>query len=115
ASGDVVVALDVGAATERITELVERYELDAVAIALLWAFANPAHERALADAVGKVRPELFVSCSVDVSPRLGEFERTVATVINAHVGPARPAALGGLDEVLRRDGLAEPLLVMQSN
>ena len=115
ASGDVVVALDVGAATERITELVERYELDAVAIALLWSFANPAHERALADAVGKVRPELFVSCSVDVSPRLGEFERTVATVINAYVGPACTAYLGGLDEVLRRDGLAEPLLVMQSN
>ncbi len=75
ASGKVVVELDIDAAAERIGRMIAEYELDSVAIALLWSFANPAHEKALAQAI----PDVFVSSSADVSPRLGEYERTVAT------------------------------------
>src|SRR5207244_66659 len=73
------VELDIDAAAERIGRMIAEYELDAVAIALLWSFANPAHEKALAQAV----PDVFVSSSAEVSPRLGEYERTVATVLNS--------------------------------
>ena len=106
ASGTVVARLDVDAAVERITEMIAEYELDSVAIALLWSFANPAHEQALAQALAGV----FVSRSSQVSPRLGEFERTVATVLNGYVGPASSRYLSELE---RR--LSIPLLVMQSN
>src|SRR5947209_8086266 len=74
ASGKVVVELDVDAAAEAIGRMIADYELDAVAVALLWSFANPAHEKALAQAI----PDVFVSSSAAVSPRLGEYERTVA-------------------------------------
>jgi N-methylhydantoinase A len=106
ASGKVVVELDIDAAAERIGRMIAEYELDSVAIALLWSFANPAHEKALAQAISDV----FVSSSAEVSPRLGEYERTVATVLNGYVGPACSRYLSDLES-----RLATPLLVMQSN
>jgi N-methylhydantoinase A len=106
ASGKVVVALDVDAAAERIGRMIADYQLDSVAVALLWSFANPAHERALAQVI----PAAFVSASSQVSPRLGEYERTVATVLDAYVGPACSRYLGDLES-----RLATPLLVMQAD
>jgi hypothetical protein len=109
ASGKVVVELDADAAVERITGMIVEYELDSIAVALLWSFANPAHEKALAQAIHQVIPDAFVSCSSEVSPRLGEYERTVATVLNGYVGPACSRYLSELES-----RLATPLLVMQA-
>src|SRR6266516_1359651 len=106
ASGKVVVELDTDAAVERITAMIAEYELDSIAVALLWSFANPVHEKALAQAF----PRVFVSYSSEVSPRLGEYERTVATVLNGYVGPASSRYLSELES-----RLATPLLVMQSS
>ncbi|MEA2617388.1 MAG: N-methylhydantoinase [Chloroflexota bacterium] len=114
-TGTVVVALDPERAREEIRGFVRRYRLDAVAVTLLWSFVNPVHERLIADLLTDVAPEVYVSQSVDVSPRLGEYERMVATVINGYVGPACGRYLGDLADSLHRDGLATPLLVMQSN
>ena len=109
ASGKVVAELDTDAAVGRITRMIAEYELDSVAVALLWSFANPAHEKALAEAISVI-PEVFVSRSSEVSPRLGEYERTVATVLNGYVGPASSRYLSELES-----RLATPLLVMQSS
>ncbi|MFZ0873192.1 MAG: hydantoinase/oxoprolinase family protein, partial [Pseudonocardiaceae bacterium] len=109
ASGKVVVGLDTDAAVVRITRMIAEYELDSIAVALLWSFANPAHEKALAQAISQVIPDAFVSCSSEVSPRLGEYERTVATVLNGYVGPSCSRYLGELES-----RLATPLLVMQA-
>ena len=106
ASGKVVAGLDTDAAVGRITRMIAEYELDSVAVALLWSFANPAHEKALAQAI----PGMFVSLSSEVSPRLGEYERTVATVLNGYVGPASSRYLSELES-----RLSTPLLVMQSS
>jgi N-methylhydantoinase A len=114
-TGKVVVALDVDRAVADVLALVEAHDLDSVAIAFLWSFAHPAHERQLADALVDAAPELFVSISSEVSPRLGEFERIVATVMNGYVGPACSRYLGDLAVRLGQRSLAEPLLVMQSN
>src|SRR5438874_1198656 len=51
ATGKVVVELDIDAAADLIGRMIAEYELDAVAIALLWSFANPAHEQSLAQAI----------------------------------------------------------------
>ncbi|GAA1196663.1 hydantoinase/oxoprolinase family protein [Pseudonocardia alaniniphila] len=115
ASGAVVVSLDTDAAVEDIRRMIAEHRLDSVAIALLWSFANPEHEQALAEALAAVAPDVFVSSSAVVSPRLGEYERTVATVMNGYVGPACSRYLGRLAERLGEAGLAEPLLVMQSH
>jgi len=82
---------------------------------LLWSFRNPAHERRLAEIARELRPGLFVSLSSEVAPQLGEYERTVATVINAYVGPASVRYLRDTGERLAARSLASPFLVMQSN
>jgi N-methylhydantoinase A len=110
AFGRVVVELDVDSAAEEITRMIRKYRLDSVALALLWSFANPVHEKALEKAIAQASPHVFVCRSSDVSPRLGEYERTVATVLNGYVGPATSQYLGELGRRLTR-----PLLVMQSN
>ncbi|HEX4225796.1 MAG TPA: hydantoinase/oxoprolinase family protein [Pseudonocardiaceae bacterium] len=115
ASGAVVVALDAEAAVERVLALVRDFELDSVAVSLLWSFANPAHEEALVELLSDALPEVFVSSSSSVSPRLAEYERTVATVMNGYVGPACSRYLRRLADRLTESGLASPLLVMQSN
>jgi hypothetical protein len=52
-----------------------------------WSFANPEHEQVVEKIARTVAPDVFVSLSSRVSPRLGEFERTVASVLNGYIGP----------------------------
>jgi N-methylhydantoinase A/oxoprolinase/acetone carboxylase beta subunit len=78
----------------------------AVAVCLLHADLDPAHERAVA-AVLRERG-LDVTCSHEVSPEMREYERTVTTVINASLRPRCRAYLRGLAD------LADDVLVMTS-
>ncbi|HZY59159.1 MAG TPA: hydantoinase/oxoprolinase family protein [Candidatus Binataceae bacterium] len=84
--GEVVVELDEEAAEASIRRLVGQ-GAEALAICLLWSFSNPAHEQALKRLAQRIAPDLFVSCSCEVSPAIGEYGRTVATVMNAYIGP----------------------------
>ena len=63
-------------------------DVEAVAVCLLHADLEPAHEQAVA-AVLRARGH-DVSCSHEVSPEMREVERTITTVINAALRPALP-------------------------
>ena len=116
ADGAVVAPLDENAARETIRELLDGSdELQGVAITLLWSFRNDGHERRLAELVREVAPEAFVSLSSQTAPRQGEYERTVAAVINSYVGPASVGYLDRLVDRLREAGFDGQLLVMQCN
>ncbi len=75
--------------------------VEAIAIALLHSYANPAHERAVAQAIASVLPGAFITLSSDVAPEIGEFERTSTAVVNAYVGPVVQGYVSRL-----RDGIA---------
>ena len=47
--------------------------------------------------VERLAPGVFVCCSADLIPRWGEYERTVATVLNAYLGPVMSRYLGRLE------------------
>lgn len=115
ADGAVLAPLDEEAARERIRALLAGGEVDAVAIALLWSFRNPAHEQRLREIVEEEAPGLYVSISSEVSPRQGEYERTVATVINSYVGPASSAYLSELAEAMAERGMRRSPFIMQAN
>lgn len=114
-TGRVVASLDEDRARETIRALVEEQEIEALAISLLWSFRHPAHEKRLGEIARAMKPGLFVSLSCEVAPQLGDYERTVATVINAYVGPASVRYLRDTGERLAAKALASPFLVMQSN
>jgi N-methylhydantoinase A/oxoprolinase/acetone carboxylase beta subunit len=60
--------------------------IDAIAVCLLHADLDPAHEQQVAAALRAVRPELVV-CSHEVSPEFREYERMVTTVVEAYLEP----------------------------
>jgi N-methylhydantoinase A len=113
--GQIVAALDDGRARAAIQSMLDDDEVDAIAIALLWSFRNPAHEQRLLELVRELAPDVFVSVSSQTSPRQGEYERTVATVLNSYVGPASSRYLGDLDAAVRARGLRVAPFIMQSN
>jgi N-methylhydantoinase A len=84
--GEVVVPLDEGDVRRAVSELVAE-GVEALSISFLWAAANPAHERRSRDIARDVAPGLFVSCSSDLSSKLGEYERTTTAVMNSYIGP----------------------------
>jgi N-methylhydantoinase A len=113
--GTILAPLDEDAARRALANVLTAGSVEAVAIALLWSVANASHELRLREIVNDLAPELFVSLSCEVSPRLGEFERTVAAVINSYVGPASCRYLQDLSDRLARNGLRSPLYVTQSS
>jgi len=115
ADGAVVAPLDDEKARDTLRALLDGGELEGIAITLLWSFRNDAHERRLAELVGELAPDAFVSLSSQTAPRQGEYERTVAAVINSYVGPASVAYLDRLAQRLADAGFGGRLLVMQSN
>src|SRR3970040_986762 len=60
----------------------------AVAISLLFSFIEPAHERALGEALRRALPGVPVVVSSEVAREFREYPRTATTVIAAGLGPA---------------------------
>jgi N-methylhydantoinase A len=60
---------------------------EAVAICFLWSFQNPGHERRAAEILAAELPGVYISVSSALAPRLGEYERTATTLVNAYLGP----------------------------
>ena len=90
--GQVVVELNEEEAEAAIRTLVAK-GVEAIAICFLWSFKHAEHERRVKAMVERLAPGVFVCCSADLIPRWGEYERTVATVLNAYLGPV--SAAGG--------------------
>ena len=75
---------------EAVAHVVERVRAlapDVVAISLLHAYADGAHERRLADALHEALPALEIVLSSEVFPEIREYERTATTVAEAYLRP----------------------------
>jgi N-methylhydantoinase A len=98
---------DVGAAAAAIREA----GAEAVAIAFLWSFKNPEHEHRAAEIVRAELPGAYVSVSSDLVPRIGEYERTATTLVNAYLGPA----MSRYAEALERRLAGTNVVLLDSN
>ncbi|MBM3560901.1 MAG: hydantoinase/oxoprolinase family protein, partial [Alphaproteobacteria bacterium] len=113
ASGAVLTAL----AEDEIPPLVAALraaKAEAVAVCFIHAYVNPRHEQIIGAALRRALPECFVTLSSEILPEIREYERTSTTVINAYVGPPVRRYIGSLVDRLKAEGIAAPLLVMQS-
>ena len=95
------------AALEGLTEKLRGLGVESVAVCLLHSYANPAHEKLVAEAL----QGFFVSLSHEVLPEYREYERASTTVVNAYVTPLMARYLQSLSEKLG----ATRLRVFQSN
>ena len=114
AAGEVLIPLDDTAVEELVRALLKR-RVAAVAVCLLHAYANPAHERRIGEIVRRAMPDVFVTLSHEILREYREYERTSTTALNAYVGPVVQAYLSRLDNHLRTKRFGGTIQIMRSN
>jgi N-methylhydantoinase A len=100
---------------ERAVDRLLAEGVEAIAVCLINAYVNPAHEQLIKAVVARKAPGLPCCISFEVLPEIREYERTSTTVINAYVMPVVAAYLAALQRRLDAGGFRAPLLLMQSN
>lgn len=86
AGGKVVEKLTRQAITDAV-DAVRKLRPEAVAIGLLHSPADPADEHRLARAIRRSLPDIPITCSADLLPSFGEYERFSAAILNAAIAP----------------------------
>lgn len=107
ANGEELIALSDNS-IQQIRKRLEDTQPQAVAINLLFSFLDERHERAIEKIIPK---DIFVSRSSDVLPEYKEYERGMATWLNAWIGPIMQTYLSQLKTSVKNANLS----VMQSS
>jgi N-methylhydantoinase A len=89
-------------------------DAEAVAVCLLFAFRDPAHERAVAAELRRRHPGLHVVASHEVAPEFREYERASTTAADAYLGPVAARYLRALAAAAAEAGLPEPVVMLSS-
>lgn len=97
ADGSERAPLDVAALEREVRGLVEEDGIEALAIAFMNSYRNPAHERQARDIVKRLYPDLLLTISSAVAPEIREYERTNTACVNAYV---QPRVHGYLDKLV---------------
>ena len=112
--GTIITPLDEDATREALRTL-SQAGVQSIAVCLLHAYANPQHERRIAQLASEVCPGIDVSLSSDVVREFREFERTSTTCVNAFIRKPITDHLAALADALLHDRLNAPPFIMQGN
>ncbi len=112
--GEVEIPLDAAGCRDVAHQLGEM-GVEAIAIVFLHAYANPAHEAEAAAIMQAACPHLPISLSSTVLPVFREYERAMATVLNAALQPLVSHYIRNLERGLQDWDIRGPLFIMQSN
>ena len=82
--GSISTPLDYASLDEAVKKIIE-LNVASVAISLIHSYANPSHENVIRDTILRRAPQLSISVSSEISPKLREYERTNTAVANAYV------------------------------
>lgn len=112
--GEEIVPLD----EDRIKVLVDYFKkegVDAIAVAYLHAYKNPAHEIRTVELINELWPEAAVTASHEVTKEWREYERTNTAVLNSYVKPIASSYIDRLNARLSELGTGDLRYIMQSN
>ena len=98
-----------------IIELFRADGVEAIAVAFLHAYVEPANEITVVNEIKRLWPEVSVLASHEVSREWREYERTNTTVLSAYVHPITERYVNKLESRLNEEGFSKPLYMMQSN
>ena len=115
--GNEIVPLNRADVMAAIRRLIEADKVEAIAVSLIHAWANPRHEeeiRALS-AEADPRRKVYWSFGSSLSQVAGEYARANTAILNSYLGPTVERYLKGLETKLKSGGLKGPLLIMQGN
>ena len=91
-----MVALNEDEVRAAILSLVDA-GIEALAVCFLWSFLAPEHEARVKAIAAEIAPQLYVTCSHELAPKWGEYERTTAVALNAYIGPLTVNYVTNLD------------------
>ncbi|MGZ8693481.1 MAG: hydantoinase/oxoprolinase N-terminal domain-containing protein, partial [Gaiellaceae bacterium] len=89
-------------------------DAEAVAVCLLHAYRDPAHERAVVEELRRRLPGAHVVASHELAPEFREYERASTTAADAYLGPVVARYLHALADAAAAAGLPEPLVMRSS-
>ena len=98
----------------RAARRLARERAEAVAVCLLFAFLDPAHEARVAEILRAALPDAFVVASHEVAAEVREFERATTATVDAALGPPTGRYLGRLRAATAEAGLPEPHVMLSS-
>lgn len=112
--GEIVTPLDEDSVRAVAARLRAR-GIASVAVCLINAHMNPAHERRVREILLAELPQLSVSLSTDVLPEPPEFERTATTVANAYTAPILAEYMDTLSARLSQQGYGDDVVLVMHN
>jgi N-methylhydantoinase A/oxoprolinase/acetone carboxylase beta subunit len=116
--GEIVRPLDDDDVRRKVRRLVDR-GARAFVVSLLWSFVTPAHERRVKEIIREEYREYHVGylpviLSSDVSPRLGEYARTMTAILDAYLQRSMQLELSGTWDKLRDRGYRGPFFMVHN-
>jgi N-methylhydantoinase A/oxoprolinase/acetone carboxylase beta subunit len=117
--GNVIRPLDENNVREKVRYLVNRGARGFV-VSLLWGFLNPIHERRVKEIIRDEYKEFHIGympvvLAGQVVGKLGEYERTMAAILDAYLQRSMQIELSAMWDKLRERGYKKPLLMIQSS
>lgn len=117
--GNVLMPLDPDDVREQVQALVDRGARGFV-VSLLWSFLNPQHELEILDIIRSEYPDTYlgnvpVVCSHQISPRGGEYARTMTAIVDAYTHQQISSQLWTIGEMVRDAGYTKPLALVHNN
>jgi N-methylhydantoinase A len=116
--GQVVIPLKKEEVLNKVQYLVD-WGCQGFVISLLWSFMNPIHEKMVQEVIEEEYPEVYLGSfpillSSEVSPRLGEYPRTMTAILSGYLHSAMGDHISGLGQELRDREYRKPILIVHS-
>ena len=117
--GKIIRPLDENDVREKVRYLVSRGARGFV-VSLLWGFLNSANERRVKEIIRDEYKEFHIGylpvvLAGQVVGKLGEYERTLAAILDAYLQRSMQIELSAMWDKLRERGYKKPLLMIQSS
>jgi N-methylhydantoinase A/oxoprolinase/acetone carboxylase beta subunit len=117
--GHIIRPLDENDVREKVRYLTSRGARGFV-VALLWGFLNPTNERRVKEIIRDEYKEFHIGylpvvTAGQVVGKLGEYERTMAAILDAYLQRSMQIELSAMWDKLRERGYSKPLLMIQSS
>src|ERR1700746_1609498 len=117
--GKIIRPLDENDMREKVRYLVSRGARGFV-VSLLWGFLNSDHERRVKEIIRDEYKEFHIGylpvvLAGQVVGKLGEYERTLAAMLDAYLQRSMQIELSAMWDKLRERGYKKPLLMIQSS
>lgn len=117
--GRIIRPIDENDVREKVRYLVSRGARGFV-VSLLWGFLNPDHERRVKEIIRDEYKEFHIGympvvLAGQVVGKLGEYERTLAAILDAYLQRSMQIELSAMWDRLRERGYKKPLLMIQSS